>query len=72
MKASGERKTLTNSFTKLRRRKMKCDECGMGFILAPVNVDRVCPHCGYAHGPKEKQQEPRTWWQKIIDFVIGK
>ena len=51
---------------------MKCDECGMGFILAPVNVDRVCPHCGYVHGPEEEQQEPRTWWQKIIDFVIGK
>jgi len=29
---------------------MKCENCGMGFIITPINVDKVCPHCGHAHG----------------------
>ena len=22
----------------------------MGFIITPINVDKVCPHCGHIHG----------------------
>ncbi len=29
---------------------MKCENCGMGFIITPINVDKVCPHCGHIHG----------------------
>ena len=29
---------------------MKCKNCGMGFIITPINVDKVCPHCGHIHG----------------------
>jgi hypothetical protein len=29
---------------------MKCENCGMGFIISPINVDKVCPHCGHIHG----------------------
>jgi len=29
---------------------MKCENCGLGFVISPINVDKVCPHCGHAHG----------------------
>mgnify|MGYP000303458305 CR=1 FL=1 len=32
---------------------MKCENCGMGFIITPINVDKVCPHCGHIHGDSE-------------------
>ena len=28
---------------------MKCENCGMGFIISPINKNKVCPHCGHVH-----------------------
>ena len=47
---------------------MKCENCGMGFIITPININKVCPHCGHAHAPLILQEEDnmvKKIWNKI-------
>ncbi len=48
---------------------MKCENCGMGFIITPINVDKVCPHCGHVHGNIHKEDNMiKKIWNKIKEI----
>jgi len=47
---------------------MKCENCGMGFIVAEYNVKRECPHCGHIHEAlilKEEDDMIKKIWKFI-------
>ena len=49
---------------------MKCINCGMGFILTPINELKECPHCGWANAPLVLQEDNmiKKIWKKIKEF----
>ena len=47
---------------------MKCENCGMGFIITPINVDKVCPHCGHVHGIHKEDNMIKKIWNKIKEI----
>jgi len=52
---------------------MKCENCGLGFVISPINVDKVCPHCGHIHGDllilKEEDNMLKRIWKKIKSWI---
>jgi hypothetical protein len=48
---------------------MKCENCGMGFIITPINVDKVCPHCGHIHGDSEVSNKEDNMVKKIVKWI---
>ncbi len=48
---------------------MKCENCEMGFIITPINVDKVCPHCGHVHGIHKEDNMIKKIWNKIKEIT---
>jgi len=55
---------------------MKCENCGMGFVLTGYNIKRECPHCGHVHGPEAVKPEKeknmiKNLWKKFIGWLFS-
>jgi len=48
---------------------MKCLNCGMGFVISPINIDKVCPHCGHLHGEPVVLTGEDNMVKKIIKWI---
>jgi len=56
---------------------MTCINCGMGFIITPINLQGECPHCGYINSPlvlKEDNMVKKIvkWIWKIVCWPLEK
>jgi predicted Zn-ribbon and HTH transcriptional regulator len=50
---------------------MTCINCGMGFIITPINLQGECPHCGYINSPLvlEEDNMIKKIWEKLKSWI---
>lgn len=49
----------------------RCTNCGMGFVITPINLQGECPHCGYINSPLvlEEDNMIKKIWEKLKSWI---